>query len=119
MGTKSDYAENATLNHLLSGTLYIGLITAGDDSGVTEPTSDSAYARQSGTFTVTGSSAGNDAEVVFPYATQDNGQVDCAVFDALTGGNLLYILSVDNGPFTYDTDERIRIPAGDATITES
>lgn len=119
MGSKSNYAENATLNHLLSGTVYIGLITAGGEGSVTEPASDAAYARQSATFTVTGSSANNDAEVVFPYASQDNGEVGCAVFDAATGGNHLYVLDVDNGPFSYDTDESIRIPAGDATITES
>lgn len=118
MGSKSNYAENATLNHLLSGTKYVGLITAGDDSGVTEPTSDSAYARQSVTFTVTGSQADNDGTISFPFATQNNGTVELAVFDALTGGNFLYLMSVSNGPFTYNTDERIEVLAGDATITE-
>lgn len=117
MGTKSDYAETATLNYLLSGTLYIGLVTAGDDSGVTEPT-DTAYARQAATFTVTGSSADNDALISFPYATQNNGTVNMAVFDALTGGNHLYIVDITNGPFTYNTDERIEVLAGTLTITE-
>ena len=118
MGSKSNYAENATLNHLLSGTKYVGLITAGDDSGVTEPTSDSAYARQSVTFTVTGSQAENAADFVFPYATQDNGEVDIAVFDSSSGGNFLYIMTITNGSFTYNTDETIEVLAGDGVITE-
>lgn len=117
MGSKSDYAENATLNNLLAGTVYVGLTTAAGEGSVTEPT-DGAYARQSATFTVTGSSADNDALVSFPYATQTNGTVNLAVFDAVTAGNLLYICDVTNGPFTYDTDEKIEVLAGDLTITE-
>ncbi|UZJ39152.1 hypothetical protein OO185_04260 [Prosthecochloris sp. SCSIO W1102] len=117
MGSKSDYAENATLNNLLSGTVYVGLTTSASDASVTEPT-DTAYGRQSATFTVTGSTANNDALISFPYATQDNGVVNMAVFDAATAGNVLYIATVTNGSFTYNTDEKIEVLAGDLTITE-
>lgn len=118
MGSKSNYAENATLNYLLGGTVYVGLTTAASEANVTEPT-DTAYARQSVTFNVTGSSADNDALISFPYATQNNGTVDLAVFNALTGGNHLYIVNVTNGPFTYNAEEKIEVVAGALTITES
>ena len=117
MGSKSNYAENATLNNLLGGTVYVGLTTAANETNVTEPT-DTAYARQAVTFTVTGSSAENDALISFPYATQNNGTVNMAVFEALTGGNHLYIVDITNGPFTYNTDEKIEVMAGTLTITE-
>ncbi|WP_287373966.1 hypothetical protein [Prosthecochloris sp.] len=117
MGSKSNYAENATLNNLLSGTVYVGLTTAANETSVTEPT-DTAYARQVATFTVTGSSAENNALISFPSATQNNGTVNMAVFDALTGGNHLYIVDITNGPFTYDTNEKIDVLAGALTITE-
>ena len=117
MGSKSDYAENATLNNLLGGTVYVGLTTAANETNVTEPT-DTAYVRQPVTFTVTGASADNDVLISFPYATQNNGTVNLAVFNALTGGNHLYIVDITNGPFTYNTDERIEVLAGTLTITE-
>lgn len=117
MGSKSDYAENATLNYLLNGTVYVGLTTQAGEAGVTEP-GDSAYERKAATFTVTGSSADNDALISFDYATQDNGVVGIAVFDALTGGNELYIVTVTNGSFTYNVDEKIEIEPGALTITE-
>ena len=98
---KSDYLENAILNHVLRNsayasptTIYVGLYTtmpADDGTGGIE-VSGGSYARQSVVFAapVAGQTA-NNALVQFPTATAGWGTVlGVGLFDALTGGNLLY-----------------------------
>lgn len=92
------YIDNQLINHLLgSGTytkpsnlylaLYIGdPLTTGSEIS----TSGSAYVRQSSTFSVSGGIATNSAVIEYPVATTNWGTIDyCAVYDALTSGNML------------------------------
>ena len=89
----SDYAENAALDHLLgTGTYYVALHTGdpGEDCSANELTAANGYARQSSTFTVTGSSAANDTELTFGPATADQGtQSHFSIRDAVTAGNCI------------------------------
>lgn len=105
MPGKSDYLENAILNHVLGGgdytrpaTVYIGLYTAAptDAGGGTEVTGGS-YARVAVTNNATnfpaalGGAKSNANAVTFAQATALWGTVThVGVFDALTSGNLLY-----------------------------
>lgn len=98
---KTDYLENALLDHVLRNTayaspatIYVGLFTtmpADDGTGGVEVTGGS-YARQSVTFSAAaGGSTANSALVTFPTATAGWGTVlGIGLFDASTGGNLLY-----------------------------
>lgn len=98
---KSDYLEDALLNHVLRNvtytsptTIYVGLYTTmpSDDGTGGVEVSGGSYARQSVTFSapVSGQVA-NSALVTFPTATADWGTVlGIGLFDASTGGNLLY-----------------------------
>jgi hypothetical protein len=98
---KTDYLEDALLNHVLRNTaysspatIYIGLFTTmpSDDGTGGVEVSGGAYARQSVTFSApSGGQVANNALVQFPTATADWGTVlGMGLFDALTGGNLLY-----------------------------
>jgi hypothetical protein len=98
---KTDYLEDALLNHVLRNTgypspatIYVGLFTvmpADDGTGGTEVTGGS-YARQSVVFAApSGGQVANNALVQFPTATADWGTVlGMGLFDTLSGGNLLY-----------------------------
>ena len=114
-GGKVPFSRNYVLQHFLSGTKYVGLGALGVGTEFPDP----AYARQEITFTINGDMAVNDNAVLFPFATQDNGQAEVGIWDSLSGGNRLYFSHPDNGPFTYNTDERIVILAGDLTISEA
>lgn len=105
MGSKSDYLEDAILDHVLGGgdytrpaTVYIALftVTPDDTGGGTEVTGGS-YARKSVTNNNTNwpaSSGGvktNGVAFTFPTASADWGTVVAfGIFDASSGGNLLY-----------------------------
>lgn len=122
MGAKSDYLENKLIDYIFRGqampanpVIYIGLLTAApsDAGGGTEVTGES-YARvkaaagaaqaltdwkstQNDNLASTGSSGQtkNSAAIVFPEPTADWGRVtDFGVYDAPTGGNLLYFTSL-------------------------
>ena len=98
----SNYLEDAVLNHVFgsgsgtytpASTLYIALFTASpsDTGGGTEvATSGTAYARQTGTFTVSSGTASNNSAIEYPTATADYGTaVSMGIFDSATSGNLL------------------------------
>ena len=129
---KSNYLENAIINHVLRG---IALSTPGNNIFIalytTDPTeSDSgtevsggAYARVrvSGT-TAWGAPANGDTEntgiITFTTATAAGGTVKhVAIRDASSGGNMLYY-----GPLTASKDVGIndifRFPIGDLDIVE-
>jgi hypothetical protein len=98
---KTDYLEDAILNHVLRNTtfsspttIYVGLFTTmpSDDGTGGVEVSGGSYARQSVTFAApSGGQVANNALVQFPTATAGWGTVlGTGLFDALSGGNLLY-----------------------------
>lgn len=123
----TNYLEDAVLDHVFGGnaysapsTLYVGLFTAApSDTGGGTEVSGGGYARQTATFTVSGTSpteATNGAAIDYPTATADLGTIThVGVFDALTSGNLLAYASVSTSK-TINTGDVLRIPAGDLDI---
>lgn len=131
----SDYLEDKLLNHVFAGaaytaptTIYVGLhTTANTDAAAGTELSGNGYARQTVTFTVTGTSpteADNDTAIEFPVATASWGTVTHAgVYDALTGGNLLAHAELTDPsnfttplPKTIDNGDVFRISAGNLKI---
>lgn len=120
----SNYLENKVLGHVFGGaaytaptTLYVGLFTSdpGETGSGTE-VSGGSYARQTITFTVTGSQASSNAAVEFPTATASWGTITyAAVYDAVSGGNLLASGALTTSK-TIDSGDVFRIPSGDFDI---
>ena len=110
MAGKSDYLEDAVLNHVLTGTaytspnatLYISLHTGDpldDNSGATEVDSvvdDTAYVRQSAAFSAaaSGVAATSTAQtfvaVVYGSGAAPYTVTHVGVYDASSAGNLLF-----------------------------
>jgi len=99
MAAASDYAENLQLTWILTNNTatrpsarYIALYTAApSDTGGGTEVAGGSYARQVVTFSVTGNTASNSGTITFPTATASWGTVNwVGIFDAVTGGNLLY-----------------------------
>lgn len=102
MAALSDYAEKLLLDWMMtSGSAtrptawYVALYTAApSDSGGGTEVSTGGYARQSVTFdaaTSPGGTTSNSGEVSFTAAGADYGTVThMGIFDASTGGNLLW-----------------------------
>jgi len=126
MAAMSDYLELKLLDHSLGttsytmpSTVYIGLSTAtfADDNSGTELTGN-GYARKSIAFDAAASgTTDNSASVEFAAATGSWGTVShFGLFDALTGGNLLY-----HGAFTASkavaSGDILKIPAGDLDVS--
>ena len=124
----SDYLEGKVLDHVFGGTaytapatLYVALYTvAPDDTGGGTEVTGGSYVRQTGAFTVSGTSpttATNAAAVEYPTATDNYGTVVAVgILDALTGGNLLAYANLDTSkPVT--TGDVFRFDAGDLDIT--
>jgi len=125
----SDYLETAVLNHVFGGssysapgTLYVALYTAApsDSGGGTEvTTSGTAYARQTGAFTVAGGTASNTSAIEYATATADYGTVVAVgVFDAATSGNLLAYGTLTSSKTVSSGDVfRFNASALDITLT--
>ena len=124
----SDYLEDKVLDHVFGGsaytapaTLYVALYTVAptDTGGGTEVTGGS-YARQTSTFTVSGTdptTATNAASIEYPTATGDYGTVVAVgILDALSGGNLLAYADLTTSK-TVSTGDVFRFDAGDLDIT--
>lgn len=121
----SNYLENKVLLHVFDNTaytspttVYVGLFTTdpGDDGSGTE-VSGNGYARQTGSFTVSGNTATTDAAIEFPTATGSWGSIThIGLFDALTTGNLLAHSSLTAAK-TIESGDVMRIPSGDIDIT--
>jgi hypothetical protein len=107
MNNKSTYLSNKLLNHVLSGqvytppgpnNLYLALLsTPPSDNNIIELPSANGYARTPITFSVAGSTpqtngiSTNTSQVLIGPATASWGTLaGIALFDAPTGGNLLY-----------------------------
>lgn len=131
----SDYLENASLDHILTATgytspnatLYVSLHTGDpldDNTGATEVNTvvdDTAYARQIVTFSAAagGVSASSNAQT-FPAVVYGSGAAPYTVtylgiYDAATGGNLLY--STPTPSITLSTGEIAAYAIGAITIT--
>ncbi len=128
-GSFTDYLEDKVLRHVLTNTaytspttIYVGLFTVAptDTGGGTEvSTTSTGYARQTGTFSVsgTGTTASNSVAIEYPTATASWGTiVAVALFDAASGGNML-MYSTLNTNRTINSGDIFRIPAGSLTVT--
>jgi len=119
----SNYLENVILDHTLGTsaysmpTVYVSLHTANpdEDASGAEVTGGS-YARQTATFAAAASgSASNDAEVVFtgmPVATVTH----FAVWDAVSGGNMLVYGALDASK-TVGAGDALSFGIGNLTVT--
>lgn len=133
MAGKSDYLENAILDHILSGTtytpaatVYIALFTVAPvdaGTGGTEVTGGS-YARASVTNnltnwpTATGGTKTNGTTITFTTATGTWGTIVAfGIYDALTVGNLLYFGSLSTAQ-TVVNGNTVSFAASSLTITE-
>lgn len=127
MPGKSDWLENAILNHVLRGTtytpastLYIGLFTSDPtDAATGTEVTGGGYVRQTITFSVsTSGSSSNSADILFPVASAAWGTVThFGIFDALTAGHLLYYGALTPNKSVASADQ-IKITSGTLTITE-
>ena len=123
----SDYLEDKVLDHVFGGVAYtaptkhVALYTVAptDTGGGTEVTGG-AYARQTSTFTVSGTNpttATSAAAVEYPTATADYGTVVAVgILDASSGGNLLAYANL-TAPKVVSTGDVFRFDAGDIDIT--
>lgn len=108
MGSKADYLENKMLDHVLRNTLYtqpatvysaLFTVIPSDSTNTGEVTNaTSGYTRVATTFctagaTVIGQSV-NIGAVTFTTAAAAYTVVGWGLFDAITGGNLLYWATV-------------------------
>jgi len=126
----SDYLEDKVLDHVFGGTaytapstLYVALYTvAPDDTGGGTEVTGGSYARQTATFTVSGTSpttATNAAAIEYPTATANYGTVtSVGILDASSGGNLLAYADLDTSK-VVSTGDVFRFDAGDLDITLS
>ena len=124
----SDYLEDKVLDHVFGGnaftaptTLYVALYTvAPSDTGGGTEVSGGAYARQTGTFTVSGTNpttASNTAAIEYPTATANYGTVVAVgILDASSSGNLLAYSTLDSSKVVSSGDG-FRFNAGDLDIT--
>jgi hypothetical protein len=135
MGSKSDYLENALLDHVLGGgdytrpaTVYVGLWTAALDDASTGSTagevSGGSYARVAVTNNATNWPAAasgaksNGTAITFPQASADWGTVThFAILDAAAGGNILYWGALTNSK-TIQNGDTAEFAVGDLDITE-
>ena len=126
MSAMSNYLENALVNAVLRGTsytsptsVYLGLFTSNPtDAGTGTEVSGGAYARKAITFSAPSDGVStSSADVLFPLATAAWGTVThIGIFDALTGGNLLFHGTLTNSK-TIAADDQLKIAAGDVGIT--
>jgi hypothetical protein len=123
----SNYLETELLDHIFTNsaytsptTVYVSLHTANPDedgSGAEVSTSGTGYARQAGSFSVSGNTATTSAAVEYATATASYGTVThVGIYDASTGGNLLAYAALTTSKSIASGDV-FRIPAGDLDIT--
>jgi hypothetical protein len=133
---KSDYSENAVLNYILRGTamptvsgLHVALftVTPSDSGGGTEVAGSSyarvSVARTTGAWSSPSNVGGfqqtsNVAAIVFPTSTGSWGTVVAfGIFDASSGGNLLYWGALSPSRLIA-ADVAAEFPAGSLVIQE-
>ena len=116
----SNYLENKLLDLVLrkqsytAHDIYVGLFTSDPtDVGTGTEVSGGSYARQAVTFTSpTGGATSNTADIYFPAASAAWGTVThFALFDAVTGGNILFHGTLDI-PKIINTADQFKFPQG-------
>lgn len=121
----SNFLETELLDHVFANNaytspsaVYVSLHTANpDEDGSGAEVSGGGYARQAGTFSVTGNTATTTAAIEYPTATADYGTVThVGIYDASTAGNLLAYAALTASK-TISTGDVFRIPSGDLDIT--
>jgi len=121
----SNYLETELLDHVFANnaytsptTVYVGLFTSNpDEDGSGTEVSGGSYARQSGSFTVSGNTATTSAAIEFPTATASWGTIThIGIYDASTAGNLLAYAGLTASKAIASGDV-FRIPSGDIDIT--
>jgi len=131
-GSKSDYLENALLDHQLGGpdytrpaTVYVALYTvAPTDAGGGTEVSGGSYARVAVTNNATnwpaasGGAKSNGTEITFAEATADWGTVVAfGIFDAVTGGNLMDWADLTASK-AIDSGDTAKFAVGELDLTE-
>ena len=124
----SNYAEDLVLDWLFTTTSvtrpttwFVALYTvAPSEGGGGTEVSGGSYARQSVTFTVSGTAptqAANSTAVEFPTATGSWGTVvAAAIFDASTSGNMLAYADLTTSK-TIDSGDVLRFNASTLVVT--
>lgn len=130
--SKSDYLELKILDHMLGGpdyarpaTVYVALFTsAPDDTGGGTEVAGGSYARVAVTNNATnwpaaaGGVKSNGVAITFAQATAPWGTVGWfAVFDSLTGGNML-LWGALTSTRTVATGDTPSFAIGQLTVTE-
>lgn len=126
MAALSNYLENALINATLRNTsytspatVYVGLFTSDPtDAGSGTEVSGGSYARESMAFDAPSNGASvNSSAVEFDQATGDWGTIPFfALFDASTGGNMLYHGALTTSK-TIETGDVFKFAAGSVTVT--
>lgn len=124
-GNLSNYLENKLLEHSLGRTqfalpaaTYVALFTASPtDAGGGTEVSGNGYLRTAITWNPASSgSISNAADVVFPTATGAWGTiVAVGIFDAASGGNLLWYANTSTTP-TVGNGDLFKLLAGNVTF---
>ena len=121
----SNYLETELLDHVFAGNaysapanVYVGLFTSNpDEDGSGTEVSGGSYARQAGSFTVSGNTATTDAAIEFPTSTATWGTIThIGIYDASSAGNLLAYAALSSSK-TIASGDVFRIPTGDIDIT--
>ncbi len=130
----TNYLEDKLVDHVFGGsaytapsTIYCGLLTVTpSDSAAGTEVSGGAYARQSVSWTRSGTGtaqAVNASALTFPAATTDWGNVQWAgIYDALSGGNLLAFETLTKTDFStanpkvVNTGDIFQVDAGNLKV---
>jgi hypothetical protein len=121
----SNYLETELLDHVFANnaytspsTVYVGLFTsAPSEAGGGTEVSGGSYARQSGSFSVSGNTATTSAAIEWPTATASWGTItSIGIYDAASSGNLLAYANLSASK-TIASGDVFRIPTGDIDIT--
>lgn len=121
----TSYTDNKLIDHLLgSGTytkpssLYVALYVGNPlTSGTEVTTSGSAYARKLSTFSISGDTATNEFVLEYNVATTNWGTIDyCAIYDALTSGNMLVTAALTT-PKTVVIGDILRFQTASISVT--
>ena len=126
MAEMSNYLENALLNAVLRAGSYtspsdvfVGLFTSDPTDAVTgTEVSGGAYTRKQVTFAApVAGVATSDVDVAFDQATATWGTIThLALFDAVTGGNMLFHTALDIDKLV-ETGDIFTVRTGQLTVT--
>lgn len=126
MASKTNYLEKKLLDHVLRvaaftqpAGLYLALFsTATDDTGAGTEATGGAYARQAITFAASVSGSGQSLSSATVSFTMPAGTwTYAAIFDAVTGGNMLYQGQLVS-PITTTAGQVVPFNAGDVVVSE-